>query len=81
MHGSFTCFLVVFVVWVFFWTCHMACQILVLRPGIEPLPSAMEAQSPNHGLPGKSTACLLCGWIYFERSSATSSGGQFGAQR
>ena len=39
----------------------MACQILVLRPGIEPLPSAMEAQSPNHGLPGKSTACLLCG--------------------
>ena len=27
----------------FFWWCHMACGILVPRPGIEPMPPAMEA--------------------------------------
>ena len=26
----------------------MACRILVPRPGIEPMPPAVEAQSPNH---------------------------------
>ena len=26
----------------------MACGILVSPPGIEPMPHAMEAQSPNH---------------------------------
>ena len=30
----------------FFWQLHLACGILVPRPGIEP--PAVEAQSPNH---------------------------------
>ena len=30
-----------------FWLCHMACRILVPQPGIEPMPPAVEAQSPN----------------------------------
>ena len=32
----------------FFWPCPMACRILVPRSGIEPKPSAVKAQSPNH---------------------------------
>ena len=28
--------------------CHMTCRILVPQPGIELLPPAVEAQSPNH---------------------------------
>ena len=31
----------------FFWPCHMACKILVPQPGIEPVPPALEAGSPN----------------------------------
>ena len=31
----------------FFWG-HAACRILVPRPGIEPMPLAVKAQSPNH---------------------------------
>ena len=31
-----------------FWPCHVACGILVLKPGIEPEHLAMRAQSPNH---------------------------------
>ena len=31
-----------------FWPCHLAFDILVARPGIEPMPPAWEAQSPNH---------------------------------
>ena len=31
-----------------FWPCSVACGILVPRPGIEPGPSAVKAQSPNH---------------------------------
>ena len=27
---------------------HVACGILVTQPGIEPVPTAMEAQRPNH---------------------------------
>ena len=30
------------------WPCHVACGILVLQPGIEPKPLAVEAQSLNH---------------------------------
>ena len=33
---------------VFFWPCHVACGILFPRPGIEPVPPAVEAQSLNH---------------------------------
>ena len=32
----------------FFWPYCMACRILALWPGIEPRPSAVKAQSPNH---------------------------------
>ena len=32
----------------FFWLCCLACGILVPGPGIEPAPSAVKAQSPNH---------------------------------
>ena len=32
----------------FFWPCRAACGILVPGPGIEPMPPAVEAQSPNH---------------------------------
>ena len=31
-----------------FWPRRMACGILVPRPGIEPMPPAMQAWSPNH---------------------------------
>ena len=32
----------------FFWPRQVACGILVLQPGIEPMPSAVKVQSPNH---------------------------------
>ena len=32
----------------FFWPSHMACGILVPRPGIEPTPPAVEERSLNH---------------------------------
>ena len=30
-----------------FWTCCEACGMLIPRPGIEPVPSAVKTQSPN----------------------------------
>ena len=33
---------------------HTACRISVPRPGMEPLPPAMEVQTPSHGTVGKS---------------------------
>ena len=33
---------------IYFWLRHTACRILVPRPGIEPVPSAVKALSPNH---------------------------------
>ena len=32
----------------FFWPCHATCRILVAQPGLEPGPSSVEAESPNH---------------------------------
>ena len=32
----------------FFWSCHVACEILVPQPGIKPVPPAVKARSPNH---------------------------------
>ena len=32
----------------FYWPCRTACGILVPRPGIEPVPPAVETQSLNH---------------------------------
>ena len=37
----------------FFWPHHMACGILVPRPGIELVTSAVRAQSPNHWIARK----------------------------
>ena len=37
-----------FIYLLFFWPHRAACGILVPRPGIKPVPSAVEAQSPNH---------------------------------
>ena len=31
-----------------FWLCHVACEILVPRPGIESRPLVVTAWSPNH---------------------------------
>ena len=36
------------IIFFFFWSCGEACRILVPRPGIEPVPSAVKALSPNH---------------------------------
>ena len=41
-------FLLLFLFYLFFWLCCMACGILVPRPRIEPVPPAVEAWSPNH---------------------------------
>ena len=47
----FFCYLFVclfcFVLFFSFWLCGAACGILVLRPGLEPGPSAVKVQSPN----------------------------------
>ena len=32
----------------FFWQHHVAREILASRPGIEPVPLAVDAQNPNH---------------------------------
>ena len=32
----------------FFWPWRTACRILVLRPGIKPVPPSVEVQNPNH---------------------------------
>ena len=37
-----------FILSLFFRLCHVACGILVSRPGIKPVPPALEVQSPNH---------------------------------
>ena len=34
--------------WGVFWPPNEACRILVPQPGIEPVPPAVEVQSPNH---------------------------------
>ena len=43
----------------FFWPHHAACGILAPRPGIEPGPLAVKAQSPKHWTPGYSHVFLL----------------------
>ena len=35
----------------FFWLHPMACRIFVPQLGIEPKPNALEARSPNSGMP------------------------------
>ena len=47
------CPIAVFLSFLFFW-CPKVCGISVLQPGIEPMPSAVEVQSPNHWIARKS---------------------------
>ena len=42
-----------------FWPYHTACGILVLRPGIEPAPPALEAGSLNQCASGEVLMCFL----------------------
>ena len=41
-------YIYIFFLFLFFWLCHVACGILVAWHGIEQMPPAVEAQSPNH---------------------------------
>ena len=41
------------------WPCCEACGILVSRPGIEPLVSALEAWSPNHWIAREVPGCCI----------------------
>ena len=45
---SFNCWTYLLFFFLILWLCHVACGILVPWPGIEPRPSAVKAQSPNH---------------------------------
>ena len=45
-----------------FWLCHPACGILVLWPGIEPMPPAMEVWSLNHWTAREVPLLLQWGW-------------------
>ena len=42
-------FIILFLFLFLFWLCHVACGILVPRPGIEPALSTVTAPIPNHG--------------------------------
>ena len=42
----------------FFWLCCTACGIIVSQPGIEPVPSALGAQSLSHW-----TTRKICSWL------------------
>ena len=44
----------------------MACGILVPRPGIEPVPSAVTAQSPNYWSAREFPNCILVGAVWGE---------------
>ena len=49
------------IIFFFSWPLYMAFEILVSRPGIKPMPPAVETQSPNPGLPGNSLAVTYDG--------------------
>ena len=42
-----------------FWPCHVACGILVPRPGMEPIPPAVEVRSLNHWTAREVPVCFL----------------------
>ena len=43
----------------FFWLSWSACGILVPQPGIEPTPSTVKDQSPNHKIARKFPSVLI----------------------
>ena len=46
-----------------FWRSHVASRILVLWPGIEPVPSALEAWSPNHWTAREVSSVFYKWWL------------------
>ena len=46
----------------FFWPCCATCGILVPRPGFEPVPPAVEVQSPNHWTAREFPSFTLLKW-------------------
>ena len=44
---------------ILFWPCQAACKILVPQPGIEPLPPAVKARSPNYWTTREFPICVL----------------------
>ena len=67
----FLCFCIYSLLWLnlffyfsfIFWSCHVACRILVSLPGIEPGPSAVKAWSPNHWTTREFPKSIL--WLKF----------------
>ena len=56
----------------FFIYCHrMACRILVPRPGIKPVPSAVKAQSLTTGQPGNSLLSIFKNWELSHKNQNT----------
>ena len=56
MFSKLICITIVFfliIIIISFWLCHTAHEVLVLSPGIEPRPPAMEAQSCNSRMNGQ----------------------------
>ena len=49
-----------------FWLHCATCRIIIPRPGIEPVPSAVKAQSPNHW-----TAREFLGWLLLKKKTKT----------
>ena len=47
----------------FFFLCCAACVILVPRPGIEPVPSAVKARRPNHWTTREFPIAILYGTL------------------
>ena len=54
----------------FFWPLHLACGILVPRPGIKPVSTALEAWSLNHWTPRKFQESLLVTSFAHEKECA-----------
>ena len=55
----------------------MACEILVPGPGIEPIPPAVEAQSPNHWTAREFLGVLICVISNNSKQSTSDTGGNF----
>ena len=51
----------------FFWLCYVTCGILVPPPGIEPGPSVVKAQSPNHWTAREFPRNFLFAWNKFPK--------------
>ena len=62
----FTEFVTILLLFYAFWFFRReACEILALRPGIEPAPPALEGEVLTTGLPGKSQTFLILEVVCF----------------